>query len=113
MRSMPNGYSALKACTVSNNRSDCPNIDSATRQTKVPGSALLSSKRLSDRIQQLCAQAISLPESGELDNVIRELREALHEHTSRLRHLAVKRVVLPNRRSLDPRSKDKITGDRQ
>jgi len=45
-------------------------------------------KRLTDRIRELSAQAVSTPEGPELEKIIRELREALNEHIQRLRERA-------------------------
>jgi hypothetical protein len=45
-------------------------------------------RRLTDRIKELCAKAVSLPESPELNEVLRELNSALSEHTRRLRAMA-------------------------
>jgi len=45
-------------------------------------------QRLDDRIRELCAKAIITEDAGELRQVLRELRAAIHEHTTRLRKLA-------------------------
>lgn len=56
-------------------------------------------RRLEDRIRELCARAVAMPESPELDEIFRQLRAALHEHTERLRSLATKAPMPPERRS--------------
>lgn len=57
------------------------------------------SKRLEDRIKELCAEAIATPESPELNVVLKQLQDALHEHTDRLRDMAASRRVRVERRS--------------
>jgi hypothetical protein len=36
-------------------------------------------RRLEDRIKQLCAKALSTPESPELNEVLKQLQDALHD----------------------------------
>jgi hypothetical protein len=61
-------------------------------------------RRLEDRIRELCAKALTAPES-ELHAIFHALRSALREHTERLRMLATAKLVsidgnrLQNRRS--------------
>lgn len=55
--------------------------------------ALLPQRRLQDRIQALVAQAIATEDPDELVGVIKQLREALHEHAKRLRHLAAAKLT--------------------
>ena len=57
-------------------------------------------QRLEDRIKQLCAKALSTPESPELNEVLKQLQDALHEHTNRLRDMAGSRQIRTERRSL-------------
>ena len=49
------------------------------------------SQRLEDRIKELCAKALALPASPELNEVLKQLQEALHEHTRRLREMVASR----------------------
>jgi hypothetical protein len=49
----------------------------------------MPARRLNDRIYDLCAKAIKMPEGPELDDVIRELQNALREITVRIRHRLV------------------------
>jgi hypothetical protein len=52
----------------------------------------LPSRRLEDRIRELCAQAIDASGS-DFHPVLEELKLALREHTSRLRKLAVQKLA--------------------
>jgi uncharacterized coiled-coil protein SlyX len=53
-------------------------------------------RRLEDRIQDLAARAVAARDPVEVNDVIHELRAALHEHADRLRKLAAKKlIVLP------------------
>jgi predicted outer membrane protein len=65
--------------------------------------AMVPSRRLEDKIRQLCAQAIAAPPS-EFDPAIAELKVALHEHTERLRQLAASKLA----RSLRLRSQPSL-----
>jgi hypothetical protein len=44
-------------------------------------------QRLDDRIRELCAKAVATPESPQLDEILRQLQQALHEHAKRLREM--------------------------
>jgi hypothetical protein len=57
-------------------------------------------QRLEDRIKQLCAKALSTPESPELNDVLKQFQDALHEHTDRLRDMVASRRIRTERRSL-------------
>ena len=57
-------------------------------------------QRLEDRIKQLCAKALSTPESPELNEVLKQLQDALHEHTDRLRDMVASRRIRTERPSL-------------
>ena len=53
-------------------------------------------RRLEDRIQDLAARAVAARDPVEVNDVIQQLRAALHEHADRLRKLAAKKlIVLP------------------
>jgi hypothetical protein len=44
-----------------------------------------ANRRLQDRIEILVTKALGTRDADELDQVIQDLREALHEHAKRLR----------------------------
>lgn len=44
-----------------------------------------ANRRLQDRIEILVTKALGTRDSDELDRLIQDLREALHEHAKRLR----------------------------
>lgn len=46
------------------------------------------SRRLEDRVRDLCSKAICRNDDAELRQIIEELREALREHSKRLKVLA-------------------------
>jgi len=50
------------------------------------------SRRLDDRIRELCSKALTAPDS-ELDAILSSLQSALHDHNARLRKLAAKKLV--------------------
>jgi len=52
----------------------------------------MPSRRVEDRIRDLCAQAVSAPDS-ELEPILKELRATLRAHSERLRKLAVMQLV--------------------
>ena len=52
----------------------------------------MPSRRLEDRIRELCAKAVSAPDSADLNEVMQQLREALREHANRLRQLAARNL---------------------
>lgn len=66
--------------------------------------SLLVLRRLEDRIRELCAKAL-MASGPELASVLEDLKSALHEHTERLRQVAVLKLVTggngspPERRS--------------
>ena len=49
-------------------------------------------RRLENRIKELCAEALKA-EPPELEDILQNLREALHEHNERLRKLAALNLV--------------------
>ena len=53
----------------------------------------MPSRRLEDRIRELCAKAVAAKD-GDLDPTLAELREALHEHNVRLRKLAAAKLAV-------------------
>jgi hypothetical protein len=53
---------------------------------------LVPSRRLEDRIRELCAKALAAPDSADSNEVMQRLREALREHTNRLRQLAARKL---------------------
>jgi hypothetical protein len=58
-------------------------------------------RRLEGRIRELCTNALAIPQSGEFVVPIVELRNALHNHTDRLRNLAANHTESPQRRRSD------------
>jgi hypothetical protein len=58
----------------------------------------VESRRLEDRIRELCTKAVATPESAEFNDVIQQLREALREHAKRLRQLFVAKAQSLDRR---------------
>jgi hypothetical protein len=57
----------------------------------------LEMRRLEDRIRELCTRAIDTAEHAQFNEVIEEIREALHEHANRLRKLAATKIPEPER----------------
>lgn len=53
---------------------------------------LMPTRRLDDRIRELCAR-ITEASNGELEGVLQELLGAVHEKVERLRNLAVRQLV--------------------
>ena len=53
---------------------------------------LVPSRRLEDRIRELCAKALAAPDSADSNEVMQQLREALREHANRLRQLAARKL---------------------
>jgi hypothetical protein len=53
----------------------------------------LPQRRLQDRIQALVARAVATEDPRELEDVIKQLQEALREHANRLRQLAVSKLT--------------------
>ena len=53
---------------------------------------LVPSRRLEDRIRELCAKAVSAPDSADFNEVMQQLRECLREHANRLRQLAARKL---------------------
>jgi len=60
----------------------------------------LMPQRLDDRIRELCAQAVTTNDSAELHNILKELRAAIHEHIKRLRKLAARYPIPPERQAM-------------
>jgi hypothetical protein len=51
-------------------------------------SSLSRSRRLEDRIRNLCAKAMDTTDPTELPEILDQLQVALHDHVDRLRQLA-------------------------
>ena len=64
----------------------------------------MPSRRLDDRIRELCANAVKIPESAELTVAMKQLKNALHEHADHLRNMAANRADSPQRRQSDAAS---------
>ena len=56
-------------------------------------------QRLNDRIRELCAMAVATAASPELEEILRQLRKALHEHAKRLRKVLSEYPLRRERRS--------------
>jgi hypothetical protein len=54
----------------------------------------LSTYRFQDRINALVTRAVATHDPVELEGVIRELREALHEHAKSLRKMAAEKLAM-------------------
>ena len=48
----------------------------------------VESRRLEDRISELCARSVATPDTAEFDSVIQQLRKDLRDNAKRLRQLA-------------------------
>ena len=55
-------------------------------------SILVPSRRLEDRIRELCATAVATDDPANFNEVMRQLRESLREHANRLRQLAARKL---------------------
>jgi hypothetical protein len=64
------------------------------------------SRRLEDRIRELCTKVVASKDSDELHTILPELRGAIHEATERIRLQAAtiltKRPVVPKERRKPP-----------
>jgi len=56
-------------------------------------------QRLDDKIKELCQKAVVTPASPELEEILKELQSALHEHTERLRKMVAHYPTRPERRT--------------
>ena len=56
------------------------------------------SRRLEDRIRDLCAQALVVDEPAQLNSILEQLSIALHEQVERLRKRAAGTSLQPERR---------------
>lgn len=61
-------------------------------------SSCLMSRRLEDRIRELCALAVSYKEPAEMEKILPVLKEALHQQVDRMRNLASQRPLPSERR---------------
>jgi len=69
-------------------------------------------RRLEDRIQALLNQAVTTQDPKELDEVVRRLRAALHEHSTRLRKLAAANLIaLPKVKGAPAVMENSVTDD--
>jgi flagellar biosynthesis chaperone FliJ len=73
------------------------------------------SRRLEDRIRDLCAQAIA-PNTTNFTDTLAELRSALHQHVEQLRKLARQQLALAKRVAQTPTDGEtamRVNGDKQ
>lgn len=61
-------------------------------------SSCFMTRRLEDRIRELCALAVSCTETAQLNTVLQELTSALHEQIQRMRKFAGHRSFPSERR---------------
>jgi hypothetical protein len=61
-------------------------------------SSLSRTRRLEDRIRQLCTDAVICVEPAELDWIMDRLKTALHDHALRVRRMAAAGPAQPDRR---------------
>ena len=61
-------------------------------------SSFSRSRRLEDRIRNLCAKAMVTTDPTELSGILEQLRAALRDHVARLRRLAAGFRLPPERR---------------
>jgi hypothetical protein len=53
----------------------------------------MPSRRLEDRIRELCSKCVNAKDTAELQSAIEKLKIALREHTNRLRELAARKLL--------------------
>jgi hypothetical protein len=53
----------------------------------------MPSRRLEDRIRELCSKCVNAKDTAELEPAVEKLKTALRQHTSRLRELAARKLV--------------------
>jgi hypothetical protein len=61
---------------------------------------MTQSRRLEDRIRELCAKAVATPESRDLNEITQQLKTALHEHAQRVRKRLLKFPIPSDRRRI-------------
>ena len=61
-------------------------------------SSCFMSRRLEDRIRELCALAVSYKEPADMDAILPVLKDALHQQAERMRKLASQRPFPSERR---------------
>ncbi len=78
------------------------NRQKATAQTLLGSLISLcpTPRRLEDRIRRLCAEAVNTTDPVQLNPILEQLRLALHEQVERLRKLAGKHPIPPERRRI-------------
>ena len=73
-------------------RTNHPDVRLFGHSYRLGRSILVPSRRLEDRIRELCAKALAAPDSADSTGVMQQLREALREHANRLRQLAARKL---------------------
>jgi len=58
-------------------------------------------RRLEDRIRELCAKLIAKPETPDWNEILRDLKTALRQHSRRMRALMLELPLRPERRSAE------------
>jgi len=67
--------------------------------THFSGVARVMNRRLEDRIRELCAKVVSMPDTPEWTKTIQQLKAALQEHACRMRELVAEFPMRTERRS--------------
>jgi hypothetical protein len=63
------------------------------------GVARVMNRRLEDRIRELCAKVVSMPDTPEWNKTLQQLTAALQEHARRMRKLVAELPMRTDRRS--------------
>jgi hypothetical protein len=61
--------------------------------------ARVMNRRLEDRIRELCAKVVSMPDTPEWNKTLQQLTAALQEHARRMRKLVAELPMRTDRRS--------------
>ncbi len=78
--------------TARKSRGDTASAVFALPPSQLHSSGVVPSRRLDDKIRELCARAVQSPNGGS-EKILEELRHAIREKTQRLRWLAADKLV--------------------
>ncbi len=67
--------------------------------THFSGVARVMNRRLEDRIRELCAKVVRMPDTPEWNKTLQQLTAALQEHARRMRKLVAELPMRTDRRS--------------
>ena len=91
-----------KACRVGSSSTNCGNREWYRISKNWIFLTSLRSRRLDDRIRELCAHAVAADNSPHMKSILSELQSAIHQYTQRLRARAAAiltgRNLAPDRR---------------